>query len=431
MSISQQSRADLQSRIREWVDQQPSAGDVTELEEFALEVSQCVGQAVVEHGLSRVDPTMGYRKSSLPCDCGRKARFVNYRERTIGTIYGPVAIQRAYYHCKHCRRGHVPWDREQGISTLMWSPMAKCLVAETIGRLTYGEGVSLLERLLGFCIEESGSERVMDEVGGRLRGEDAELMQSYDVEQILPLVQDAPQRLYVSMDGTSAHIDGAFHEVKTGVVYEGLTGTDGIDKAGNMRYVAAQEPAEKFGHRLYVAAAQSGVAQASTVVVIGDGAEWIWNLSAHHYPGAIEIVDYWHACEHIHALAKDYYGEGDLNGKRWATDHCRWLKQRGPGTLLGAVKRMQPKTDAQREAVARETRYFTNNHQRMQYPRYRAAGLMIGSGPVEAGCKTVVGARLKRSGMRWSGRGADAVLAVRCALLSGEQNRVLRVAKAA
>ena len=139
MSISRESLADLQSRIREWLDQQPAASDLTELEELALEVSQCVGQAVVEHGLSRVDPTMGYRKSSLPCDCGRKARFVNYRERTIGTIYGPVVVKRAYYHCKHCRTGHVPWDREQGLSKLMWSPMAKSLVAETIGRLTYGE----------------------------------------------------------------------------------------------------------------------------------------------------------------------------------------------------------------------------------------------------------------------------------------------------
>ncbi|NSW57480.1 MAG: hypothetical protein HPY44_15840 [Armatimonadetes bacterium] len=116
MSISQQSRADLQSRIPEWMDQQPSAGDVTELEEFALEVSQCVEQAVVEHGLNRADPTKVYRKSSIPCECGNKARFVNYRDRTIGTIYGAVAVQRAYYHCKHCGKGHVSWDREQRLN---------------------------------------------------------------------------------------------------------------------------------------------------------------------------------------------------------------------------------------------------------------------------------------------------------------------------
>ncbi len=431
MPISQESLADLQSRIREWMDQQPASGDLAELEEFALEASQCVGQAVVEHGLSRVDPTRGYRKSSVPCECGRKARFVNYRERTVGTIYGPVQVKRAYYHCKHCGCGHVLWDREQGLSKLMWSPLAKALVAQTIGRLTYGEGVCLLQRLLGFQIEESGSERIMDELGGRLREEDAELMESYDVEPITPQVNQPPGHLYVSMDGTSAHIDGAWHEVKTGVVYEGIGGAEGIDEARNMRYVGAQEPAEQFGHRLYVAAAQAGVSDAKVVVVIGDGAEWIWNLSAHHFPGAIEIVDFWHACEHIHALAREYYGEGDAQGKRWAQDHCRWLKQRGPGTLLGALKRMRPQTQAQHVAVAQQMRYFTNNAQRMQYGRFRAAGLMIGSGPVEAGCKTVVGARLKRSGMRWSSRGADAVLAVRCALLSGDQDRVLRVAKAA
>jgi hypothetical protein len=233
------------------------------------------------------------------------------------------------------------------------------------------------------------------------------------------------------MDGTSAHIDGAWHEVKTGVIYSAEAGADGIDESVEPCYVAAQEPAEAFGERLYVAAAQAGVALAGEVVVIGDGAEWIWNLAAHHYPGATQIVDYWHACEHIHDLARHLYGEGDLRGWRWARGHCERLKARGPTSLLRALRRMKPADAEPAEAIRRELSYFTANRQRMQYAQFRARGLMIGSGPVEAACKAVVGARLKCAGMRWGSEGADAVLAIRTAMLSGQRARIQQAARAA
>jgi hypothetical protein len=431
MDISPESLMDLQSRIGEWLAGQPQMDSLEELEQLAVQVSRCAGQAVVEHGISTVDETRGHRKSSLPCDCGRKSKFINYRPRWVGTLFGAVQVERAYYYCKHCRTGHSPWDKEQGVDALMWSPTVKFVSAQTAGRLPYGEAVRLLEELTGLRLEESVVERIVAQLGGRLRAEDAEAMAGYDCGQITPLVPEAPDRLYVGMDGTCAHIDGGHHEVKTGVVYTAIRGPDGVDQTANARYVAAQEPAEQFGHRLYVTAAEAGAELADQLIVIGDGAEWIWNLSAHHYPRAIEIVDFWHACEHIHALARDYYGEDNPGGKRWAKDHCRWLKQRGPGTLLRSLKRMKPKTDQQREAVRRELGYFTTHRQRMRYPQFREAGLMIGSGPVEAACKTVVGSRLKGTGMHWCHAGADAILAIRTALISGDDDRVRRMAKAA
>lgn len=178
-----------------------------------------------------------------------------------------------------------------------------------------------MEQVTGVRLEESSAERILDDVGSRLRAEEAALIESYDCQEITPLVAHVPERLYISMDGTSAHIDGSWHEVKTGVVYEAQPGAQGLDEARSLRYVAAQESAEQFGHRLYVAAAQAGVAQTREVVVIGDGAEWIWNQASHHHPEATQIVDCWHACQHIHALATSYYGEGSANGKRWAKDH--------------------------------------------------------------------------------------------------------------
>jgi hypothetical protein len=233
------------------------------------------------------------------------------------------------------------------------------------------------------------------------------------------------------MDGTSAHLDGSWREIKLGVVYEGRPNAEGIDECCNARYVAACEPAGEFGPRLYAAAALAGAEVAAPLTVLGDGAEWLWRLAEHYFPYARHILDLFHACEHIHDLAKACYGEGSVKGQRWARDHCRWLKERGPGTLLGSLKLMKATTAEGREALARELRYFTNNRERMDYPKYRRMGLMIGSGPVEAGCKTVVGARLKQSGMRWSMAGADHVLAVRTRLLSGQHEQITAAARAA
>jgi hypothetical protein len=349
----------------------------------------------------------------------------------VSTAFGVVTVSRAYYHCAACHTGQVPWDREQGLSVLLWTPRVKALVAQTAGRMPYGEAVALLEQLVGLRIEASCAERIVAEVGGRLREAEAAVMAGYEAGELTPLVARAPGRLYVSLDGTTAHIAGAWHEVKTGVVYEGQPGPEGVDECVGQRYVAAQEPAERFGSRLYATAAAAGVEVARERVVIGDGAEWIWNVAAHHYPGATEIVDYWHACQHVHDLALRYYGEGNDQGRRWAQDHCRRLKAEGPRSLLRALRRMKPQTAAQAEAVRQERGYFTRHQQRMQYHRFRHAGLMIGSGPTEAACKVVVGARLKQSGMRWSAAGADHILAIRTRLLNRQPELIQQAARAA
>jgi hypothetical protein len=313
----------------------------------------------------------------------------------------------------------------------MWTPGVKRVVSEAAGRLPYGEATDLVAQLSGLSLDVSTAERIMAEVGGRLRQEEQQLISGYDCGEIPPLIPPAPRHLYVSMDGTSAHLDDTWHEVKVGVIYEGRANAEGIDESLNTRYVAACEPAGAFGARLYAAAALAGAEGAGQLTVLGDGAEWIWRLAEHHFPYATHILDYFHACEHIHDLAKRCYGEGNPQGQRWAREHCRWLKEQGPGTLLGALKRMKPATAEGREALARELGYFTHNRERMAYPQYRRMGLMIGSGPVEAACKTVVGARLKQSGMRWSMAGADHVLAIRTRLLSAQHEQIAEAAKAA
>lgn len=280
-------------------------------------------------------------------------------------------------------------------------------------------------------MEESAAEWIVQEVGARVREFEAEECSAY-LSGLTPLPEGRPvKRLYVALDGVIAFIDGAPHEVKTGAVYEGRVGPEGIDESGSKRYVAAEETAEAFAERLYVAALHEGVERAEEVVVIGDGAPWIWKLAEHHYPRATHIVDYWHACGYLWELANAHYGEDSEAGKRWARHHCQALKAKGPRTLLRALRRFKPSSPEAAEVLRVTTSYFRNNVDRMQYPRFRARALMIGSGVAEAACKTVVGHRLKQAGMRWKHEGADHILALRCLVLNRDYDTLHHFAKAA
>jgi hypothetical protein len=285
------------------------------------------------------------------------------------------------------------------------------------------------------CLDESSLELIVAEVGARVRDrEEARIKGHFERGESIDS-EARPRRLYVEMDGTSAHTDGGWHEVKTGVVFEGKPSgvgehPDQDRKVGGL-YTAREETAQEFGPRVYMAAKEAGLDFATEVVVLGDGADWIRNLADLHFPGCVGIVDIRHADERIYKAAKALYGEESPQGQRWAKQHCETLEEKGPGPFIRALKRRKTKTDEQREAVREHLRYFEKNRNRMDYPSYRARGLMIGSGPVEAACKVVVGQRVKESGMRWSYGGADAVLAVRALLLSGKHDEIDTLARAA
>ena len=198
--------------------------NLEQAEQLATQIAQAAGAAVVEQLLPTLAGAKSYRGSRLPCGNGHRAKFVGYRKRGVGTLYGVVDVSRAYYHCRHCHQGFSPWDKEQGLDERLWTAHVKALVVQVSARLPFRESVDLLHTTLGFRIEDSSADELMREVGGRLRAEQAALMAGIDSGELTPLVTRAPRRLYVGMDGTSAHIDGSWHEVKMGVIYEGGRG---------------------------------------------------------------------------------------------------------------------------------------------------------------------------------------------------------------
>jgi len=435
MSITLQDEKILLEAAAKWCRQKVSVDNLSEAEQLAVELGRKMSQAMLSAMAEQIDLKETYQGVGIECQCGSKARFVGYRPRWVRTLCGDIRLERAYYHCKKCHSGVSPWDKLQGLTQRIWSPGLKALVAEMCARLTYSEVSNLLGRVLGFGIEESSQQEIVIGMGSRLRAEESERVEGYFDRDEAIASEETPHRLYVSMDAAKAHTGGAWHDIKAGVVFEGKRPAQGserkTDEMEKPRYIAAQETSEEFGRRLYLRALQCGLEQAKQVVVIGDGAEWIWNEADMHFPKSIKILDYYHACEHVHGLARALYGDGNANGRRWAKMHCEKLKTAGSESLFRALKRRKPKTEAQKEALRLETGYFKTHRRRMNYPKYVANGMMIGSGPVEAACKVVVGQRLKQAGMRWSVAGADAILAVRTAVLNGETERIQRLARTA
>ena len=181
--------------------------------------------------------------------------------------------------------------------------------------------------------------------------------------------------------------------------------------AGLVDRVDVAARVEGHPHRVaqaYREAQRRGFDTAARRVVIGDGAPWIWQLAAEQFPGAIEIVDIYHAKQHLCDVAKTLYGPGTDLADQWARDRRAELDA---GRLRAVVAALRIHVETTPEA-RRCIHYVFGNRHRMRYPQFRAKGLCISSGVVEAGCKQI-GARLKRAGMRWTVAGANAIIALR------------------
>lgn len=451
--LSKQARESLLTAVSDWCNINVHPENLDDSELLASEVRDLVGQTVLEAGLHSQEGKSTYQGSYIPCSCGDRARFVSYRTRWVRTLYGEVQMNRAYYYCKSCHTGESPWDRAQGLTKKTESPRLKAVVCQLMGRLVYAEGVALLADLCGVHIEESTAESLVKEVGTRIRQEEQSRvkivqaqMERATAERLMAECDDCPistlevkpvqgRRLYIGADATTAHIDGGWHNVQNGMVFTVSPDAKGRDSLTDRAYLAGRMDMESLGWRLRTLAVTWNIQAYDETVFLADGAPCNWNLASTHFPGAIPILDFWHASEHVWELGRALYRQDDPAQKalsnRWVEDRLNSLKTQGPVPLLRALRRRRGKTAEQKEALRQALHYFEENAKRMNYPQHLAAGRMIGSGPIEAACKSVVGARLKQAGMRWSNAGADAVLAVRTTLLNRDSESLRLFAKAA
>jgi len=377
----------------------------------------------------------GFRGARVPCGRGHQAIFSEYRTKRLYTVLGALSIRRAYYHCPSCRDGIIPRDGELDIAATSFSPGLRRLMSRIGGKEPFEEARGDLEALAGIAVQTKQVERVSEAIGEQIETLSRKERQAAFAGKVV-LLHPVP-RMYVAVDGTGVPMvprethdrpgkDGTgpakTREAKLGCVFtQTSVDEDGrpVRDEGSTTYVGAIESGEEFGRRIFTEAVRRGSRRAQQIVILGDGAPWIWSLADEHFPGAIQIVDLYHAREHLADLAKILYGPGTPKAKTWAALRIVDLDTGDVEQLISGMTRLRPATAVQRDALRRSIAYFQTNATRMRYAEFRRQGLFVGSGVIEAGCKTIVGRRLKQSGMRWTVRGANAIIALRCCDLSG------------
>jgi hypothetical protein len=374
----------------------------------------------------------------LPCPCGHHAQYQELRSKPVLTIVGPVRVSRPYYLCASCGVGQFPVDAGLDIENTEFSPGVRRMQAMVGQEAPFDHGREQMKVLAGLEVTTKSVERTAEAIGADIaRREQAEIQKALQLE--LPVVAGEPiPVLYVQMDGTGVPMvkketvgrqsktegqPAHTREVKLGCVFTQTTwDQEGypIRDLDSTTYTGAIESAEEFGRRIYAEACGRGWSRARKKVVIGDGAEWIWNLVTLHFSDAMQIVDLYHARQHLWEVARKLYPNDQGKQKAWMKIHQKRLLDRGKiEKLVAALRAMESDNPEVAEKIRTEADYFERNAERMRYPKFRRQHLFVGSGVIEAGCKTVVAFRLKRSGMFWTVRGANAILALRCCHLNG------------
>lgn len=372
----------------------------------------------------------------LPCPCGHTAKYMGLRSKPVLTAVGEAHCLRPYYLCDRCHQGQFPVDVDLDIQDTELSPGVRRMMAAVGHEAAFDRGREQLKLLAGLTVTTKAVERTAEAIGEDIeQRKQQERKRAMQLELPIPMIDDIPI-LYVEMDGTGVPVVGKetegragkqngqpahTREAKLGCIFTQTTVDDEgypVRDEASTTYVGAIESCEEFGCRVYAEAWRRGWARAAKRVVLGDGAEWIWNQADLHFPGAVQIVDLYHARQHLWDLAAKLYPNDSPAQRRWVMVRKDKLDDGKIEALVRLLRSTAPSHPELAEQIRTEANYFESNKERMRYPEFRKLGFFVGSGVIEAGCKTVLG-RLKRSGMFWTVRGANAIIALRCCELSG------------
>jgi len=381
------------------------------------------------------DVGVGRREEPVCCGfgCGAVMKSSGTRTKTVQTLLGPVRFERSRYACPVCRKTRYPGDEELDVNGTSRSPGLLRQIARLGAKESFREVSKDLKELAGVTVSPKDAERVAEAIGEDMERWDK--AQRDRLRKMEPPPSESPKTidtLYIEFDGTGVPMtkeevagrkgkqkDGSAktREAKLGCVF---TQTAFDEKGRPIRdpastsFTGAIETAAVFGWRIFAEAVRRGLPQARRVVIVTDGAEWIKNLVETHFPDAIHIIDLYHAREHLVDLCRLLF---DRDLKRLNRHKDRWWDHLDEGNIekiIEEASELLPKDAAAGKDARQQIGYFHKNRERMSYKEFKEKGLFLGSGVIEAGCKSVVGQRLKQSGMEWSRRGADAIIALRC-----------------
>jgi hypothetical protein len=356
--------------------------------------------------------------------CGRRLHLVGReRGRTVLGLVGEYRFARPTFHCANCHAGHAPLDTVLGLGEGQLSPGLAQVVCGQAQKDSFAEARKSVQSDLGVEVDEETIRRVAEGVGRLIEHDQADRAQWHVPDQAVPA------RLVVEMDGVHTPLRDGYHETKVGrVAALGPTVREDPETGRQTlvlqpsSFCAGLESSEAFFPRLAREAWRAGLTRGvREVIVLGDGARWIWHQARTQFspPGVdvIEIVDFYHASEQLHEVASAVYGVGTLAAESWWAAQRHALLHEGAVPVLAALQVLLLRPDlpeAARTVVRRNlTEYFTVNAARLAYPLFIARHLPIGSGAVESGCKQLITQRAKGAGMRWSAPGAQYIANLR------------------
>jgi hypothetical protein len=352
------------------------------------------------------------------------------RPKEIETLFGPITVRRDYFYCEATGEGRAPLDEALGL-VQGYSPALVRLACRAAARLGYASASEDLAALALIELDGKQIQRLVQLAAPAVAAAGTQVRTAQEASA------DSIPLLYIEVDGTGVPMvadalagrtgkqpDGSAktREAKLGCVFTQTR----LDAEGrperdyqSTTYVGSFEPAAEFGGRIRAEALRRGLGRAQQVVLLGDGAAWIWELGRVNFPDAVQILDLFHALERLHTLCEGLYGADSAAAKSHEERWQQMFKQDQVGEVIAAARvRLADLDTPPSSDLDKQIAFFEHHRHRMLYLSYRNRGFFCGSGVIEAGCKTVVGQRLKQSGMFWSEPGAQNILSLRCLLLS-------------
>jgi len=380
---------------------------------------------------------VGRREEPVVCECGLRMESRGLKDKPLMTILGTVPYSRSMYQCSGCGKTWYPGDEELDVVGTTRSPGLRRMMARAGSQSTFKEGREDLKVYAGIEVSAKDVERVAEQIGQEMEAWlKEEQKQVLAQELTAPLVKTIPV-MYVCYDGTGVPMTRAelagrkgkqangsalTREVKLGCVFTQTAKNERgfpVRDPESTSFVGSIESSDKFGWRIYAETVRRGLNNAKQVVILGDAAEWIHSIKEEHFPGAIQIVDLYHAREHVAALCKYLFAEDE---RALVRHRIRWWTLLDEGKVEKIARQAGQKLPLIPEAcekASKEIAFLEKHKEMMRYAEFRKRGFFVGSGVMEAGCKTVIGSRMKQSGMEWSLRGANAIISLRCVMKSG------------
>jgi hypothetical protein len=364
--------------------------------------------------------------------CQGEAKYKERRKGTLQTVFGKISYRRAYYLCETCRQGHYPLDEQLGLRPNALSAEVERLAAYVGVQMPFAQGCKLLAELAFIELSDHSLAQATQNVGQAVVEQEKAWCAVAQDETYVKTVSKKPVRLYGTLDGGRVlirpHQDDPqrWRELKIGAWFSARgqpprqPDEPWTIRAQDITYYTDIAEVETFGEVVWATGVQRHAHHAHELIFLGDGARWIWDIVDLHFPQAIQIVDWFHACEYLMPVAKLAWAD-ERQQKQWVTDVKTALWD---GQLEAVISACAAYVDPQRpnDPAHKAVTYYTNNQHRMDYPTYRAQGYQIGSGTIESGVKQIASQRMKVTGARWNLENACLVAKARAAFLSGQWN---------